>query len=478
MRYRDIRRSISEMGGSGMAQRRKDDGWKNSVMNPDNYTPSKARELGLINDKEYVKRQTQAQGIEPVYPELFLTPAGAARGISGAAAKNVVGRDVVPSAGTAVKNVVSKDVVPAGGNVVKTPKLNTIDTPPQLPGPRVAQTKQIGRNDPNVIDVTAKDITNRQALSAPASAELRSPGLRPPSASYKDNIVPGAAAVAGHAALGGALYAANQAGKKDNFPSPAPAPAPAPTPTPAPAPTPTPAPAPAPAPVAPPKTDYKGSAAAQKLAAANNIANPNFIKVGQTINLGGDNNYTVKQGDTLDKIAARSSSSVAPQNAVVPPAPATATTFSQDVADRKATNAAPITPAKPAFTLPEPDELIDLKSLLPKSSPVAPAPAAAPPAPATLDQKLPGIADTQADAVKDFTRSTTDRIKKLAGSPEIEPTIVNPPETSPEPVVAPAAAPTKDIERIEINPNTYKVEPLDLTKESRKISRFPFLSGL
>jgi hypothetical protein len=67
-------------------------------------------------------------------------------------------------------------------------------------------------------------------------------------------------------------------------------------------------------------TDYKGTKGAQSLMALNpdKIQNVNQIRAGDTINLGGDKSYTIKQGDTLDRIAANQLSS--PTNVATPPA--------------------------------------------------------------------------------------------------------------------------------------------------------------
>jgi len=560
MRYRDIRPSVSEMGGGG--RRPKDDGWKDSVMNPDNYSPSKARELGLINDKEYAQRQTQAQALQGVHPELLLTPMGAARGVAGAVAKDAVGgavartagnaarSEIVPAAGTVVKNVAGRDVATTGGNVsrVTNPELRTIDAPLQIGGPKALPgtantTKQVGKND--YIDVTARDITNQRALPAPSlGPDLSSSISKVPATTWKDYIAPTTAAVAGHAALGGALYSANQSGKKDVQPEVKP---------------------PAEpqgktlpnnnagngqgdrgkdqiAPVTPPKTDYRGSAAAQKLAADNNIANVNNIKVGQTIDLGGGKTHTVQAGDTLDKIAAKSSSSVPPKDAVIPPAPSAAsTTFGQDVADKKAANTAPWTkPAAPALNIPNPiDNLDDITRLagVPKTSTVAPA-AAEPPAPVVLDLKKSDVATTdkpiqygldQRDAqaainaeppapvvpepaaaanntrslaggdgmngrsdqvpnqglgnapskmsTSDFTNDTTARIMKSLNTQDSGNDVA---ASSIKGKSGDADTDTglSQLPRTVVEPGSNKVEPLDLTKESRKIPKFSFLSGL
>ena len=539
MRYRDIRPSVSEMGGSGRGQR-KDDGWKTSVMNPDNYSPSKARELGLINDKEYAQRQMQAQALQGVYPELLLTPMGAARGVAGAVAKDAVGgavartagnaarSEIVPTAGTVVKNVAGRDVVGAGSNVTKAtkPELRTIDAPLQIGGPKALPgtantTKQVGKND--YIDVTARDITNQRALPAPSlGPDLSSSISKVPATTWKDYIAPTTAAVAGHAALGGALYSANQSGKKDVQPEVKP---------------------PAEpqgktlpnnnagngqgdrgkdqiAPVTPPKTDYRGSAAAQKLAADNNIANVNNIKVGQTIDLGGGKTHTVQAGDTLDKIAAKSSSSVPPKDAVIPPAPSAAsTTFGQDVADKKAANTAPWTkPAAPALNIPDPiDNLDDITRLSGigsgKTSTVPPVQASEPPAaePPVQASEPPAAAPEPAAAAttntrslgggdgmngrsdqvpnqglgnapskmstSDFTNDTTARIMKSLNTQDSGNDVA---ASSIKGKSGDADTDTglSQLPRTVVEPGSNKVEPLDLTKESRKIPKFPFLSGL
>lgn len=221
MRYRDIKRAVSEMGGN--SRRAKDDGWKDSVMNPDRYTPQQARELGLINDKEYAQRQTAAQAVEPVYPELYLSGAPAvARSIGGAVTKNVLGKTgqavnigtktptslsgvssntpgslrvgtagsppvANPTASTAVTNVANTQknggqlvaqpgsnvvntqrggqlVTQRGANVANNPQLRTIEPPAQLTGPATNTTKQIGRNDPNVIDVQARVVPDKKQI--------------------------------------------------------------------------------------------------------------------------------------------------------------------------------------------------------------------------------------------------------------------------------------------------------------------------
>jgi len=542
MRYRDIRPAVSEMGGGGGGQR-KDDGMKNSVMNPDRYSPSKARELGLINDKEYAKRQTAAQGIEPVYPELFLTPAGAARGVGGAVArdavggavKNIAGREVVPAAGNVVKNTVGRDVVPAGGNVTKnvagrdvvpagrdvvnTPKLNTIDAPPQLTGPTANTTKQIGRNDPNVIDVTAKDITNRPQLTTNAPRDTRDmfpdaahdfyyPKKPPPM-----DLTKPIAAVAAPAIVGAGLYGINQsmqppvkaATDKDATTAKPPsadqlpkAQGTLPNGTAGQRPTPSSdviaaqrnaAASTSPAPI---NTKYQGSAAAQKLAADNNIANPNDIKVGQVINLGGDQTHTVKKGDTLDKIAAKSSSSVPSPSAVVQPS-APATTFSQDVDQNKAKAAAstpawakpvnnPTGPADNKLDIPNFDELdriTNLAGISPKSSTVPTSSASEPTSSASPPPASNAAAQNTA-AGDSFTADTTARMLKARDAidaPAAAPApVAEPPAPSTtlktleptEPITAPKIAPT-------INASNGKEE---VTKESQKISRFAFLRGL
>jgi hypothetical protein len=530
------------MGGGGGGQR-KDDGMKNSVMNPDRYSPSKARELGLINDKEYAKRQTAAQGIEPVYPELFLTPAGAARGVGGAVArdavggavKNIAGREVVPAAGNVVKNTVGRDVVPAGGNVTKnvagrdvvpagrdvvnTPKLNTIDAPPQLTGPTANTTKQIGRNDPNVIDVTAKDITNRPQLTTNAPRDTRDmfpdaahdfyyPKKPPPM-----DLTKPIAAVAAPAIVGAGLYGINQsmqppvkaATDKDATTAKPPsadqlpkAQGTLPNGTAGQRPTPSSdviaaqrnaAASTSPAPI---NTKYQGSAAAQKLAADNNIANPNDIKVGQVINLGGDQTHTVKKGDTLDKIAAKSSSSVPSPSAVVQPS-APATTFSQDVDQNKAKAAAstpawakpvnnPTGPADNKLDIPNFDELdriTNLAGISPKSSTVPTSSASEPTSSASPPPASNAAAQNTA-AGDSFTADTTARMLKARDAidaPAAAPApVAEPPAPSTtlktleptEPITAPKIAPT-------INASNGEEE---VTKENQKISRFSFLRGL
>ena len=484
MRYRDIRPSMSEADNGAMkryqyaqqqadikantkagiarAEKKDADSWKNSVMNPDRYTPDQARQMGLINDKEYRQRMAdpQAQALQGVYPELFLTPAGAARGVAGAVAKDAVGgalartagnaarSEIVPAAGNVVKNVASRDVVPAGGNVTKVvnPELKTINGPQQLTGPATNTTKQIGRNDPNVIDVTAKDITNRQALSAPnLGPDLSSSISKVPATTWKDYIAPTTAAVAAHGAVGGALYAANQSGKKDSEPVTAPpssasAPKfmggqpgydevgnaistvkPAATPVAAPA-TPVAAPA-TPVAAKPPKPEYQGSPAAQELAKLNGIDNVNSIKAGQTINLGGDKgSIQVKPGQTLDKIAAQASTN-APALAPTPD-----NNFSANVSKNKADAAAstpawakpvnnPTGPADNKLDIPDPlDNLPDIKTLAGiKSTAAEPAatPSAAEPA-ATPADKIDQVSQKVPDAKADDNTSKRDFIKSIA----------------------------------------------------------------
>jgi LysM domain len=579
MRYRDIRPAVSEADNGAMkryqyaqqqadikantkayaarAEKKDADSMKNSVLNPDRYTPQQARELGLINDKEYAQRQTQAQALQGVYPELFLTPAGAARGVAGAAAKDVVGgavkniagREVVPAAGNVVKNTVGsevvpagssvtknvagRDVVPAGRDVVNTPKLNTIDAPPQLTGPTANTTKQIGRNDPNVIDVTAKDITNRPQLTTNAPRDTRDmfpdaahdfyyPKKPPPM-----DLTKPIAAVAAPAIVGAGLYGINQsmqppskaATDKDATPAKPPsadqlpkAQGTLPNGTAGQRPTPSSdviaaqrnaAASTSPAPI---NTKYQGSAAAQKLAADNNIANPNDIKVGQVINLGGDQTHTVKKGDTLDKIAAKSSSSVPPPSAVVQPsapAAASSTTFSQDVADRKAKLDAPITPSKPTFDIPpDPrDNLADITRLSGlgsgKTSTVPTAQASLPPALKPLDIAEPVTAQ-RSIAGPDLTKDVSAPVPKTfqlgraapnadGSAPEIT---VNTPSPS---KVSPIALRTANNSADPIGTLDFtqgwsdgdddtdvgaEVGPNKLTKENRKVSKFSFLRGL
>jgi len=488
MRYRDIRPSMSEADNGAMkryqyaqqqadikantkagiarAEKKDADSWKNSVMNPDRYTPDQARQMGLINDKEYRQRMAdpQAQALQGVYPELFLTPAGAARGVAGAVAKDAVGSavartagnaarsEIVPAASNVVKNVASRDVVPAGGNVTKVvnPELKTINGPQQLTGPAANTTKQIGRNDPNVIDVTAKDITNRQALSAPnLGPDLSSSISKVPATTWKDYIAPTTAAVAAHGAVGGALYAANQSGKKDSEPVTAP-PSAAPAskfmggqpgydevgnaisavkPAAAPA-TPVAAPV-TPVAAKPPKPEYQGSPAAQELAKLNGIDNVNSIKAGQTINLGGDKgSIQVKPGQTLDKIAAQASTN-AP--ALVPTPD---NNFSANVSKNKADAAAstpawakpvnnPTGPADNKLDIPDPlDNLPDIKALAgikstapePAAPPAAPEPAAPPAATpaATPADKIDQVSQKVPDAKADDNTSKRDFIKSIA----------------------------------------------------------------
>lgn len=68
---------------------------------------------------------------------------------------------------------------------------------------------------------------------------------------------------------------------------------------------------------------YKGSAGAQAIAKANGIANPNEIKAGKVIQVNGQP-YTIKAGDTLDKIAAANKGSATPAAAPEPAATANA----------------------------------------------------------------------------------------------------------------------------------------------------------
>jgi hypothetical protein len=130
-----------------------------------------------------------------------------------------------------------------------------------------------------------------------------------------------------------------------------PATAPAAAPAPATAPADAPATAPADAPTAP---SNQFSKAITALAKANNIKNPNLIKVGQTIKLPSGETYTVAKGDTLGGIAAgkfkgtstptkKPTSTSADVNFVTTPKPKT---FAQDVAARKASNNVLIPPGR------------------------------------------------------------------------------------------------------------------------------------
>jgi hypothetical protein len=192
-------------------------------MNPDRYTPQQARELGLINDKEYAQRQTAVQAVEPVYPELYLSGAPAvARSIGSAVTKNVLGKTgqavnigtktptslsgvssntpgslrvgtagsppvANPTASTAVTNVANTQksggqlvaqpgsnvantqqggnqlVTKPGSNVTTKPELQTIDGPLQIGGPKALNGPK-GKNDPNVIDVQARVVPDKKQI--------------------------------------------------------------------------------------------------------------------------------------------------------------------------------------------------------------------------------------------------------------------------------------------------------------------------
>ena len=110
----------------------------------------------------------------------------------------------------------------------------------------------------------------------------------------------------------------------------------------APAVTANPAPAPAPA-----KTPYKGSAGSQEIQKLNPaIKDVNKIQVGQTLKMPDGSTYTVKPGDTLDKIA-KGAKPAGDRATTTPP------TKQQDRFD-KAPPAAPAPAAKPAPAAPAP----------------------------------------------------------------------------------------------------------------------------
>jgi LysM repeat protein len=92
-------------------------------------------------------------------------------------------------------------------------------------------------------------------------------------------------------------------------PAPAATASPAPTVTASPAPTVT-----APAATAPAAPRFSG--AVTDLAKSNQIANPNLIRAGSTLNLPGGQSYTVAKGDTLSGIAAGQFKGTAPAAAV------------------------------------------------------------------------------------------------------------------------------------------------------------------
>ena len=155
---------------------------------------------------------------------------------------------------------------------------------------------------------------------APASTAATAARPTPAAASSTlgnlgQKIATGAGALAAGLGLPYALTPGGE--KKSTQAEPAPAPA-ASTPAPASA-----APAPAPAAPAAPKTaaaPYRGSAGAQEIAKLSGVADVNKIKAGQELTLPSGGTYTVKAGDTLDKIA-KTASSAAPAS-TVSPAPA------------------------------------------------------------------------------------------------------------------------------------------------------------
>ena len=70
-----------------------------------------------------------------------------------------------------------------------------------------------------------------------------------------------------------------------------------------------------------PNTAYKGSAGAQAIAKASGVADVNKIKAGQQLTLPDGTKYTVKPGDTLDKIAAANKGGAAAPPATGAPSP-------------------------------------------------------------------------------------------------------------------------------------------------------------
>lgn len=101
---------------------------------------------------------------------------------------------------------------------------------------------------------------------------------------------------------------------------------------------------------------YKGTAGAQAIAQASGIKDVNQIKAGQTINIPGVGPYTVKPGDTLDKIAAANKVGAQPAAADKPTAAAPAADAAVDKAAPSATGYNAITKT---FNAPAADKAAD-----------------------------------------------------------------------------------------------------------------------
>ena len=89
---------------------------------------------------------------------------------------------------------------------------------------------------------------------------------------------------------------------------------------------------------------YKGSQAAQAIARASGVKNVNVIKPGQQLTLPGGGSYTVKAGDTMDKIA-RQNPAAAPAAAGTASPAAVAPTISDRAADPNVAGVAKAAPA-------------------------------------------------------------------------------------------------------------------------------------
>jgi LysM repeat protein len=169
---------------------------------------------------------------------------------------------------------------------------------------------------------------------------------------------------------------------------------------------------------------YKGSAAAQAIAKASGIADVNKIKVGQVLKIPGQPDYTVKAGDTLDKIAAANKGAAAPA-AAAPTAPTS--TDSGSGADQNAPGVS--SAVADAQGKKGPSNAAELaaaqgKTVPDTAAPAPEAPAAEAPAPAEGNGASPGAAQAMANMGSQPTGSTTPaapaddlaRMTQLAGA--------------------------------------------------------------